>query len=130
MKLFLGSLDDEPVASRELFLAGRIAGLHSVCTRTVCRERGIGSALTWTAWDDARRRGIPTAVLQSSDRGRGMHTRLGFNADCNVADSLRAEIDSLPAGFKFSGLGYGVDISAHHAHLIIFVGQILEQDVA
>ena len=42
MKLFLGSRDDEPVASSELFLTGRVAGLYSVCTRTACRERGIG----------------------------------------------------------------------------------------
>ena len=47
----------------------------------------------WAALDDARRRGIPTAVLESSDQGRsdkgrsdqgrsdqGRHTRLGFNA--------------------------------------------------
>jgi ribosomal protein S18 acetylase RimI-like enzyme len=86
MKLFVGYLDDEPVASSELFLTGRIAGLYSVCTRRECRERGIGSALTWTALDDARRRGIPTAVLQSSDQARGMYTRLGFNACCNFAE--------------------------------------------
>jgi len=86
MRLFVGYLDDEPVASSELFLTGRIAGLYSVCTRGECRERGIGSALTWTALDDARRRGIPTAVLQSLDQGRGMYTRLGFNACCNFAE--------------------------------------------
>jgi ribosomal protein S18 acetylase RimI-like enzyme len=86
MKLFVGYLDDEPVASSELFLTGRIAGLYSVCTRRECRERGIGSALTWTALDDARRRGIPTAVLQSSDQGRGMYTRLGFNGCCAFAE--------------------------------------------
>jgi predicted N-acetyltransferase YhbS len=57
-----------------------------VCTRRECRERGIGSALTWTALDDARRRGIPTAVLQSSDQGKGMYTRLGFSACCNFAE--------------------------------------------
>jgi ribosomal protein S18 acetylase RimI-like enzyme len=80
MKLFLGYLDDEPVATStsELFLTGRIAGLYSVCTRRACRGRGIGSALTWTALDDARKRGIPTAVLQSSDRGRGMYAGLGI----------------------------------------------------
>jgi ribosomal protein S18 acetylase RimI-like enzyme len=86
MKLFVGYLDDEAVASSELFFTGRIAGLYSVCTRRACRERGIGSALTWTALDDARRRGIPTAVLQSSDQGRAMYTRLGFNACCNFAE--------------------------------------------
>jgi ribosomal protein S18 acetylase RimI-like enzyme len=55
MKLFVGYLDDQPVASSELFLPGRTAGLYFVCTRTECRERGIGSALTGTALDGARR---------------------------------------------------------------------------
>jgi ribosomal protein S18 acetylase RimI-like enzyme len=104
MKLFLGYLDDEPVASSELFLTGRIAG-YSVCTRRACRERGIGSALTWTALDDARRRGIPTVVLESSDRETGMYTRLGCNACCNFAESLRAEVDSLPAGLSSQASG-------------------------
>lgn len=86
MKLFVGYLDDEPVASSELFLSGRTAGLYSVSTRREYRERGIGSTLTWTALDDARRRGIPTAVLESSGQGRGMYTRLGFNACCHFAE--------------------------------------------
>jgi ribosomal protein S18 acetylase RimI-like enzyme len=82
MKLFVGCVDDETVASSELFLTGRIAGLYTVCTRRKCRARGIGSGLTWMALDDARRGGIATPVLQSSDQGRGVYTRLGFNACC------------------------------------------------
>jgi Acetyltransferase (GNAT) family len=73
MKLFVGYLDDDPVASSELFLSGRIAGLYSVCTRRECRGRGIGSTLTWVALDYARCRGIPTAVLQSSNDGQGLY---------------------------------------------------------
>ena len=86
MKLFVGYLDDEPVASSELFLSGRIAGLYSVCTRRECRGRGIGSALTWVALDYARCRGIPTAVLQSSNDGKGLYTRLGFSVYCDFAE--------------------------------------------
>ncbi len=41
MKLFVGYLDDEAVASSELFLPGRIAGLYSVCTRRECRETEV-----------------------------------------------------------------------------------------
>lgn len=86
MKLFVGYLDDEPVASGELFLTRRIAGLYSMCTRKECRGRGIGSALTWTILKDARKRGISTAVLQSSDQAKGIYTRLGFNACCDFAE--------------------------------------------
>jgi ribosomal protein S18 acetylase RimI-like enzyme len=86
MKLFVGYLNDEPVASSELFLSGKIAGLYSVCTRREQRGRGIGSALTWGALDFARCRGIPTAVLQSSKDGKGLYTRLGFSAYCDFAE--------------------------------------------
>ena len=60
----------------------------------------------------------------------GMYTRLGFNAYCNFAKFTKGGDRFTSRLFRFLGLGYGVDISAHHAHLIIFVGQILEQDVA
>jgi predicted N-acetyltransferase YhbS len=48
--------------------------------------RGIGSALTWVALDYARCRGIPTAVLQSSNDGKGLYTRLGFSSYCDFAE--------------------------------------------
>ena len=59
-----------------------------------------------------------------------MYTRLGFNAGCNFAEFTKGGDGFASRPFRFLGLGHGVDISAHHAHLIIFVGQILEQDVA
>jgi len=86
MKLFVGYLDDEPVASSEVFLSGRIAGLYSVCTRRERRGRGIGSALTRVALDHARCSGTLTAVLQSSGAARGLYTRLGFRAFCGFAE--------------------------------------------
>lgn len=90
MTLFVGYLDGDPVASGELFLTGKIAGLYSVCTRKRCRGRGIGSALSWTVLDDARKRGISTAVLQSSDQGKGLYSRLGFKACCEFAEFTQA----------------------------------------
>jgi hypothetical protein len=74
MKLFVGYLDEEPVATGELFLNRRITGLYSVCTKEERRRRRIGSALTWVALDQARCRGIPTAVLPFSDNGKRLYT--------------------------------------------------------
>lgn len=86
MKLFVGYLDDEPVGSSEVLLGGRVAGLYSVCTRRECRGRGIGSTLSWVALDHARCRGTLTAVLQSSDDGKGLYTHLGFRDFCDFAE--------------------------------------------
>lgn len=82
MILFVGSLHGEPVATSELFIGGGVAGLYSIATLREYRARGIGSALTWTACDEARSRGIITAVLQSSSDGKRLYTRLGFRPCC------------------------------------------------
>lgn len=86
MKLFVGYLDDDAVASSEVFLSGRIAGLYCVCTRRECRGRGIGSALSWVGLDHPRCSGASTAVLQSSDDGKGLYARLGFHTFCDFAE--------------------------------------------
>jgi ribosomal protein S18 acetylase RimI-like enzyme len=86
MEFFVGYLDDQPVATSELFIGGGVAGLYSVATRKDFRRRGIGSALTWAAADHARRQGVSTMVLQSSDAGKGVYARLGFRACCHFAE--------------------------------------------
>ena len=43
---FVGYGDDEPAASGELSLTGRIAGLYSVCNVKTVSGASIGSALT------------------------------------------------------------------------------------
>jgi GNAT superfamily N-acetyltransferase len=86
MRLFLGTLDGEPVATSELFLGGGVAGLYGVATRAEFRRRGIGTALCWTALDEARRLGLGTAVLQASEVGAGVYARLGFRACCRFVE--------------------------------------------
>lgn len=86
MRLFVGYLQGLAVAASELFLGGGVAGLYGVATRTQFRRRGIGSALTWAAADEARRLGIPTATLQASEDGQGVYARLGFQNCCHFAE--------------------------------------------
>lgn len=78
MKLFVGYLDDLPVSASEAFYDADVAGIYSVGTKKEFRRRGIGSALTWAAAEEAKRMGISRAVLQSSDAGKGVYARLGF----------------------------------------------------
>jgi len=87
--LFVGSLDGVPVSCSELFVDstfGGAAGVYSVATKSAFRGRGFGSALTWAALDEARRQGISTVVLQSSEDGKGIYTRLGFTPCCRLAE--------------------------------------------
>ena len=89
MVLFVGCVNGSPVSCSELFVdpsAGGIAGVYSVATKRAFRRRGFGSALTWAALDEARQQGISTAVLQSSEDGKGVYTRLGFAPCCHLTE--------------------------------------------
>ena len=86
MLFFTGYLEGQPVATSELFIGMGIGGIYSVSTRQEFRRRGIGTALTWTAADAARRAGLPTVVLQASDAGLAPYTRLGFRVVCHFTE--------------------------------------------
>jgi ribosomal protein S18 acetylase RimI-like enzyme len=86
MRLFVGYLDGEAVAGSELFVDEKVAGLYSVATRREFRRRGIGSVVAWTVAMEARREGISTVTLQSSEEGKSVYTRLGFNVCCHFTE--------------------------------------------
>ena len=89
MILFVGYFDSTPVSCSELFIdrsPGGVAGIYSVATKKDFRGRGIGSSLAWAAANEARRQGISTAVLQSSEAGKGVYPRLGLSPCCHFAE--------------------------------------------
>ena len=91
MKLFIAYLDGEAVAGSEVFIGEgnrgeAVAGLYSVATRREFRRRGIGSVLAWTAAKQAQREGIATMALQSSEAGKGVYARLGFEVCCRFTE--------------------------------------------
>lgn len=75
---YIGYLNDQPVSSATLFLAGEIASVFNVSTPEPLRRQGFGSAVTYAALQDAPKRGYRTAYLQSSGLGRGVYIGLGF----------------------------------------------------
>jgi GNAT superfamily N-acetyltransferase len=75
---YVGYLGEDPVASAELTVGGGIVGLYNVCTRTAHRGKGIGTAMTMRPLLDAREAGFKTAVLQASEEGFSIYSRLGF----------------------------------------------------
>jgi ribosomal protein S18 acetylase RimI-like enzyme len=95
--MFLGLLDDVPVATVYLHLAavrtpgvsppvlpgpvsapGQSATVHYVVTLPEYRRRGIGAVMTEFALREARAAGCRSAVLTASALGAGVYRRLGF----------------------------------------------------
>ncbi len=76
--LYVGYLGDEPVATAELTVGGGIVGLYNITTAAAHRKKGIGTAMTVRPLRDARAGGFSTAVLQASEDGLPIYTRLGF----------------------------------------------------
>jgi ribosomal protein S18 acetylase RimI-like enzyme len=75
---YVGLLDDRPVATSRLSLAGGTAGIYAVETLAQFRGRGIGRAMTLAPLLAARRLGYRIGTLQSSDAGFGVYRSIGF----------------------------------------------------
>lgn len=80
LRLYLGYLEDQPVATSELTLTADAAGVYNISTGQPWRGRGIGTALTAWAMREGSREGRGIAVLQAAPAGVGVYRRLGFEA--------------------------------------------------
>ena len=84
-RLYLGSLEREPVATALLFLgAGVAGGLYGVGTIPEARRQGIGRAMTVVPLLEARAMGYRIGVLHTSPMGEGIYRRLGFREYCKL----------------------------------------------
>ncbi|HEY7093868.1 MAG TPA: GNAT family N-acetyltransferase [Ktedonobacterales bacterium] len=75
---YLARLDGTPVATAGLTLAAGVAGLFLVATVEAARGRGIGAAITMAPLLAARDRGYAVGVLQASEMGYPIYSRMGF----------------------------------------------------
>ena len=75
---WLGRVDGQPVATSRVSIGGGVAGLYAILTLPSHRGRGIGRAMTLAALRAAAGVGYRIGVLQSSDLGYGVYTKLGF----------------------------------------------------
>lgn len=76
--LYVAYIDGLPVATSQLTLGGGIIGVYNVCTLEAYRRRGIASALVATSLWDAKESGYRHAILQASQEGFGIYSRIGF----------------------------------------------------
>lgn len=78
LHLYLGVLEDRPVATSALFCGAGVAGIEHVVTLPELRKQGIGAAMTLLAAREARAQGYRMGVLSASPMGIEIYRRLGF----------------------------------------------------
>jgi GNAT superfamily N-acetyltransferase len=77
---YIGYLNDQPVTSSTLLVAGGIASVYDVSTSPSWRHQGFGGAITLAMLQEARQRGYNYAWIWSSPRGKSIYSKLGFVA--------------------------------------------------
>lgn len=76
--MFVGRIDDEPVACGQTAITGTTAGVYNVGVVEEHRRKGIGEAMTWEVLRAGKEAGCHIGVLQSSEMGLSVYQRMGF----------------------------------------------------
>jgi ribosomal protein S18 acetylase RimI-like enzyme len=92
-RLYLGSMEGEPVGTSRVFFSDKVAGVYHVATRPRARRQGIGTAMTIHTLRDAQELGYEIAVLRAAQAALGIYLRLGFREYCTFSRYLRARGD-------------------------------------
>lgn len=70
--------DGETVGTTLVYLHGGVAGIYCVATLEAHRGKGLGAHATAEPLRIASERGYGVGVLQSSEKGHGVYSKLGF----------------------------------------------------
>lgn len=84
LRFFLATIDGVPVASAMLFVAGGVAGLYGVATRTRHRNRGYATEVVRAALRAAEEEGCRVCILHATPMALSVYRRLGFVEYCRL----------------------------------------------
>jgi len=82
VRLYLGVLEGKPIATTAMYHGSPAVAIKHVATLPEYQRRGIATALTLRALDDAHAIGKRYAALTSSAEGYLVYQRLGFQKVC------------------------------------------------
>jgi GNAT superfamily N-acetyltransferase len=81
---YLGYYNGEPVSSSQIYFGDKVARLNFVSTMPRARGKGIGSAISLAALNEAKDHSYSVAVLYATDMGYPIYKRLGFQDICKI----------------------------------------------
>jgi GNAT superfamily N-acetyltransferase len=71
------------VATSSLHLGAGVAGLYNIATQPAYREHGLGTAITWLTFEQAKAMGLTLATLQTTyPNALRLYHRMGFEVYC------------------------------------------------
>ena len=80
-QLYVAYQDGVPVSTNFMILDNDVAGLYKIATHPDYCRKGIGTAVTLAPLYDAKERGYNVGVIQSTEAGFKVYSRLGFKED-------------------------------------------------
>lgn len=75
---FLAYIDNNPVGCASVIYEAGVAGIYNVGTLPDYRHRGIATSLMASCMLDAIEKGYQYSILHSSEKGKKVYTRLGY----------------------------------------------------
>jgi GNAT superfamily N-acetyltransferase len=73
------------VATSSLHLGAGVAGLYNIATQPEYRKHGLGAAITWLTFEQAREMGFTLGTLQTTyPNALRLYHRMGFEVYCKI----------------------------------------------
>ena len=83
-------LNEEPVSTSSICFGAGVAGISNLAAIPYARQRCIGAPITLKPLVDTSDEGYRVSVLQSSDMGYSVYSKLGFQEHCKIGTYIWA----------------------------------------